>query len=284
VVPGAYPLHFRFIVIFLRSIRQMRSFDFVSLVQRTDCMPALENVSYFSRFFLKFVEIIAAGLATAVSGYLIAHLSGVLSSPGPAPAAAVIQVAPSASSVSSPPAQAIAPNASTSSAAIRVNANDQRLVPQRELNGSPLTQPARRTVDATKPEPARKHIDNAASTPASPPDQLFVSQVRAALTNVDANLTHPLEVSPHQPAAIAQPLSGTDTPSAVAPIAATPRQQSPIEFNPPAPVEIKSRPVVDAQSAPATSAGVLSPLEQMLRQDPLAGAEEAPRPPLPVGQ
>ena len=53
-------------------------------------MPAPENVSYFShfsRFFLKFVEIIAAGLATAVSGYLIAHLSGVLSSPGPAPVA-----------------------------------------------------------------------------------------------------------------------------------------------------------------------------------------------------
>ena len=251
-------------------------------------MPAPDNVSYFSRFFLKFVEIIAAGLATAVSGYLIAHFSGVLSSPGPAPGASVIQAAPSASTVSSPPAQAIAPNASTSSTPIPVNANDQRLAPQRELNGSPVTQPARRTVNATKPEPARKHIDNAASAAASPPDQSFVSQVRAALTNVDANRTDPLEVSPHQPPAIAQPQSGTDTPSAVAPVAASPRQQSPIEFNPPMPVEIKSRPVVDAQSAPATSAGqdtgVLSPLEQMLRQDPLAGAEQAPRPPLPVGQ
>jgi len=29
---------------------------------------------------------------------------------------------------------------------------------------------------------------------------------------------------------------------------------------------------------------VLSPLEQMLRQDPLAGAEQPPRPPLPVGE
>jgi hypothetical protein len=57
-------------------------------------MPTLENVSYFSRFFLKFVEIITAGLATAVSGYLIAHLSGVLSSPGPAPAAAVTVASP----------------------------------------------------------------------------------------------------------------------------------------------------------------------------------------------
>ena len=98
-------------------------------------MPAPDNVSYFSRFFLKFVEIIAAGLATAVSGYLIAHFSGVLSSPGPAPGASVIQAAPSASTVSSPPAQAIAPNASTSSTPIPVNANDQRFAPQRELNG-----------------------------------------------------------------------------------------------------------------------------------------------------
>ncbi len=143
-------------------------------------------------------------------------------------------------------------------------------------------------MNATKPEPARKRIDNAASAAASPPDQSFVSQVRAALTNVDANRTDPLEVSPHEPPAIAQPQPGTDTPSAVAPVAASPRQQSPIEFNPPVPVEIKSRPVVDAQSVRATSAGqdtgVLSPLEQMLRQDPLAGAEQAPRPPLPVGQ
>ncbi|MGB5184537.1 MAG: hypothetical protein WBO12_20435, partial [Xanthobacteraceae bacterium] len=228
-------------------------------------MPASDNVSYFSRFFLKFVEIIAAGLAAAVSGYLIAHLSGVLSSAGPAPGAAVIQVAPSASAVSSPPAQAISPNTNTSSTPIPVDANDQRVAPGRTIE-LPRAQPARRTVNATKPEPARKRTDNAPSTAASPSDQSFVSQVRAALTNVDAN-TDPFEVSPHQPAAIAQPQSGTNTPSTVPPVAASPRQQSPIEFNPPVPVEIKSRPVGDAQSAPATSAGqdtgVLSPLEQI---------------------
>jgi len=102
-------------------------------------MPAPDNVSYFSRFFLKFVEIIAAGLATAVSGYLIAHLIGVLSSPGPAPGASVIQAAPSASTVSSPPAQAIAPNASTSSTPIPVNANDQRQL----RSGSSMVLPSR---------------------------------------------------------------------------------------------------------------------------------------------
>ena len=31
------------------------------------------EVSYFSRFFVKFVEIIAAGLASAISAYLLAH-------------------------------------------------------------------------------------------------------------------------------------------------------------------------------------------------------------------
>jgi hypothetical protein len=52
-------------------------------------MSISAEVSYFSRFLVKFIEIIAAGLATAVSGYLIAHLSGALSSPAPIPAAAV---------------------------------------------------------------------------------------------------------------------------------------------------------------------------------------------------
>jgi hypothetical protein len=51
-------------------------------------MSLSDDVSYFSRFWVKFVEIVAAGLATAVSGYLIAHLSGALSSPTPAPTGA----------------------------------------------------------------------------------------------------------------------------------------------------------------------------------------------------
>ena len=69
-------------------------------------MSVSDDISYFSRFLVKFVEIIAAGLATAASGYLIAHLTGALSPP--APAAAVIQVAPSTSMVSgSQPTQPI---------------------------------------------------------------------------------------------------------------------------------------------------------------------------------
>ena len=39
-------------------------------------MSVADKGSYFSRFFVKVVEIVAAAVATAVSGYLVAHLSG----------------------------------------------------------------------------------------------------------------------------------------------------------------------------------------------------------------
>ena len=45
---------------------------------------------YFSRFFVKFVEVSAAGLATAISAYALAHFGGLLSS-SPTPASAPAQ-------------------------------------------------------------------------------------------------------------------------------------------------------------------------------------------------
>jgi len=57
--------------------------------------------------------------------------------------------------------------------------------------------------------------------------------------------------------------------------------------NPLTAVEIQSRPAATVES-PAPPAeketGILSNLEDRLRHDPLAGSEEAPRPPMPVGQ
>jgi len=114
-------------------------------------MSVPDDHSYFSRFLLKFVEIIAAGLATAASGYLIAHLSGALSSPAPA---AAFQVIPSTSTVSgSLPAQPIPPP-------ISANINEQRLSPQ-EVNAPRVARPARKTVNTTKAEPPLKHSDSA---------------------------------------------------------------------------------------------------------------------------
>ena len=49
------------------------------------------EVSYCSRFFAKFVEIIAAGLASAITAYLLAHFGGVLlyATPASAPVAPI---------------------------------------------------------------------------------------------------------------------------------------------------------------------------------------------------
>src|ERR1700730_7266353 len=116
-------------------------------------MAISDDVSYFSRFLVKFVEIIAAGFATAASGCLIAHLSGALSSPGPPPAAAVIQVIPSTSMVSgSLPAQPTPPP-------ISANIKEQRLAPE-EVNAPRVAQPAHRTLNTTTAEPPSKHMES----------------------------------------------------------------------------------------------------------------------------
>ena len=59
------------------------------------------EVSYLSRFFVKFVEISAAGLASAICAYLLAHFGGLLSSPTPAsaPALPAVQASPTANEV-----------------------------------------------------------------------------------------------------------------------------------------------------------------------------------------
>src|SRR5216683_6136858 len=98
------------------------------------------EVSYFSRFSVKFIEIVAAGLASAVSAYLLAHFGGLLlSSPTPAsaPALTAVQLGPTASVVAkSPRAQ---PTPPVAAAAV----NEQR--------------PAPLAVKDAKALPPRKH-------------------------------------------------------------------------------------------------------------------------------
>jgi hypothetical protein len=274
-------------------------------------MAVSDDVSYLSRFLVKFVEIIAVGLATAVSGYLIAHLSGALSSPTPAPPGAAVQVVPNPSTVSqSLPTQPIAPNSidsnaqllappqGTNAAAIaqpatsEVNASAvaQPVAPQQDVDAPPLAQPARRSMKST---PAHKHIETTTSVVESKRDQeSFVARIRAALGNADR--TESLDVPPHQsdgsrgPAAVtSQPKAIANPPAAVAAAPSGAAELRPVPVQQ-APIEIKSRPVTAIQSsstpAPGKETGVISGLEEILRHDPLAGGDAAPRPPMPVGQ
>lgn len=259
------------------------------------------KVSFLSRFATKLVEVIGAGIATAVGGYLIAHLSAYWSAPAPTPAA--VQVAPNAG----------VPNASIVSKA----------APK-----GPRAEPAPvASADTHEPRPAsaRKH----AATDTSPAEvkphdkddkESVEAQVRAALANVDANRPAPpapaalpdappqkADIPPTPPSAGAPPEPAGDVPGAgpvaearpAAEIAPQPAPQAPAQADPLATVEIKSRPVADIDATPQAAAqkdaqanvqedkGLLSALRHipdMLRPASGAATDDPPRPPLPVGQ
>jgi hypothetical protein len=177
---------------------------------------------------------------------------------------------------------------------------------KQEATAAPGTQVAP-PVNTTKVAPLRKHADGAPSAPESKRNpQSLAARVRAALSSVDANRASPRAGPPQgevrvEPGGAAPPVLpsadssrgaviGAVPPSAVPPgtvdLGPPPAQQT--QPNPLATVEIQSRPVGAVQPSPPPPAeretGVMSDLEQMLRHDPVAGSEEAPRPPLPVGQ
>ncbi|MGD1059642.1 MAG: hypothetical protein ABR992_19795 [Solirubrobacteraceae bacterium] len=266
-------------------------------------MSVPDKVSFFSRFFVKLVEIFAAGIATAVGGYLIAHLGGLWSPTAPAPAA--VQVAPNANAVSkSMPAQSTTPAS--------VDANEQHAVPQQAAE-APAAQPARKAANTTKPAVSPKHAkadkaDTTAAESKSSDEESVEARVRAALANIDANRPAPAVVPPRQadvspgPAAVGtlpQPADrqpGTAT-AAVSPRAADPQPQAvqpqaPVQPAPLTSVEIESRPVATIETMPAAQPappaeeekGIFATLKKipsLLRPEPPG---EAPRPPMPVGE
>lgn len=260
-------------------------------------MPISDDVPYLSRFLTKLIEIIAAGLATAVSGYLIAHLSGILSSPAPpqapAPAAAIIAVGPSALPQPIPPNSGPVNEPSVTS---RQQADApivaEPTLPQQQLNAPPVAQFTRGSVNDVKATASRKHIEITTSAAESKRDQRsFITRVQAALrnadhapprlSNTDLIAAHPPPVPDASAAVAVKPAGGTVVRSG-------PALEAPIQPYPPGPIEIESRPVTSVQSSPAPAAeketGVLSDLEEILRHDPFARSDDAPRPPMPVGQ
>ena len=266
------------------------------------------EVSYFSRFFVKFVEIIAAGLASAISAYLLAHL---MSSPTPAspPTVTAVQVAPNASGVAAQPAPPAAAAAASEHPAPQ-DSPEAKLVPKTGRDAKVL--------------PPRKHTKTDTSVAGKEPrnQKSAEEQVRAALANVDANRRVPADpaigpdltdtrsvpaddVPPRQVSVPSQqpgvlPRS-VDVPprraSELAPNAANVLLQ-PVQ-PPPAPgadlrprspdIRTTSPSVSPVAPQPMPSADqdkdVLSALKRipdLLRPDPSGAVGEPPRPPMPV--
>jgi hypothetical protein len=273
-------------------------------------MSVAAKSSYLSRFTIKLFEMVAAGIATAVSGYLVAHLGGYLFSAAPAPAP--VQVAPATGGASK--AASASPRVQPARAA-SADAGEKRHASTPDVG--PAAAPVRTTATATPTAVARKPVatDTNADASKAGDEDTVEAQVRAALANVDASRPAPVQSAapPHQadappaPVAVAVPPPADSAAGAgaveVAPRAADlapqPVQQAPAQPDPLTTVEIKSRPVVDVGALPATApaqkdaqentqddSGLLSAIKHipdLLRASSPATDGDPPRPPRPVG-
>jgi hypothetical protein len=258
------------------------------------------EVSYFSRFFVKFIEVIAAGLATAISAYLLAHFGGLVPpSPAPvsAPALTAVQVGPTASEVAE--SRRTQPTPPVADAAV----NEQRPVPQQDTD-APVAQPALKPVKDAKPLPPRKRTKTDTSVTEKEPHQKSAEALaRAALANVDASRPAPpdapigsgladtpaptdiqsrrdnvpprqADVGPPQPVATAPRAGGMEV-GPVQPQAAETSPATGANLQPGArDVRPNPAPPVDVQSRPVAAVDPRSP-----RADPRLGISAPPQPP-----
>jgi hypothetical protein len=274
-------------------------------------MSVPDKSSYLSRFTIKLVEMVAAGIATAVSGYLVAHLGGYLFSPAPTPAAVQVAPNPGASKGVSTGSRAQPTRAAAA------DSSQKRLGPAQDVS-PPAPQAARTTVNpaqaAAAHNPATTDTGGAESKPRD--GESIEERVRAALANVDGNqpapsdgLPHQAAIPPERPAAGAQPRPtggpvGTGATAAAPPAAdltpqpPQPSQPSAVQPDPLTTVEIRSRPVADIGALPAPApappdqpnaqAGTdllsaIKHIPDLLRAEQRASDGDPPRPPLPVG-
>ena len=257
------------------------------------------EISYLSRFFVKFVEISAAGLASAICAYLLAHFGGLLSSshtPASAPASTTVQIGPTASEVTG--SRHAQPTPPAADAAV----NKQGTAPQQDTD-SPVVQPARKAMKDAKALPTRKRTKTESVTEKEPRDQKSAEALaRAALANVDANRPAPND-------ALIEPglTDARHAPVDVQPLRANvpPRQA---DVGPPPPVALPPR-AGGIEATPHAADGQLQPLETSpatgadlqpgsrdVRPSPVTPVDiqsrpvaapaptgETPRPPMPVG-
>jgi hypothetical protein len=277
--------------------------------------------SVVSRFSVKFLEVLAAGLATAVSGYFITHLAAFTPIAAVKPPVTIqqgIQSGPQGTATAQP---AEAAPAAPSPATSVVNEAPAKPAPESNV----VNQPAPSTVTEAKTRDAieARPRDEARGSPA----QSFEARMRAALAKAGPNhpapsdaprrqAAAPVDAMPRASTAAPRPvdiqtgsISGAPQPSDSAPRSAAVEpqpvaapaptmeniapQNPAVQLAPPATVEIKSQPIAGIDSnQPAQAAaepgkdqdGPFAAITKRLHIDKLLPGDGPPRPPMPVGQ
>jgi hypothetical protein len=212
-----------------------------------------EKPAYFSRFAVKFAEILGAGIATAVSGYLVAHLGGYLSWPTKPPVPTVAIEAPAGGNARTPDrprerATASAPDETHAAPDDRAKESARAAAKPVEVStpattaAGPADNDDKRSHGASRKPTADAHAvkptPHETAEAKAQAQEAIEDQVRAALANVDA--------------------SRTPTPNAPAPAATTPAPQTAAIPQPP-PIPAPSNPVPSATTA-STAATAAPPL------------------------
>jgi hypothetical protein len=240
-----------------------------------------DDVSYISRFALKFIEITAAGVATAVSGYLIAHVGGLLTSAAVTPAAPPVAVSGPATPIVR--RATASPSAEAAPAIIESHATPEirPAAVTAEKPAAPQVSPAHRTTAAESPAKDAKPRDN----DAKPRDaESIEATVRAALAKADAKAeakidaktdaksSVPHETLAHEPEPRQAPATETHEsrasaapqPAAAATLHAADAAPQSIAQPPPlATVDVKSLPIA---GVPAGAAGDQGPPRETTTQ------------------
>ena len=270
-----------------------------------------EKGSFISRFFYKLLEIMGAAVATAVSGYLVAHLGGFLPSQTHAPTPPAAAVAPSERAVpKSVPTNAQAsqpttpPQAAQSTAAPASPEADHRTgQPQQETPGS-AAQAIRKTAKAppAQPQPRKSGKSETAATESSRPREAteakpreaseakpreaedkesVEARVRAALANVDANRSAPADVPSRR--GDNQGASGQPRPVETSPNTTATIPPRPLDL-PPAPVQPRSADLGSPAQQPTVQPAAIQSWATQTAPTPSAPLQVAPVQPTPPQQ
>ncbi len=217
---------------------------------------------FFKRFAVKFVEVIGAGVATALSGYLLAHFSGYWSSPASTPPTA--QVAPNVGAGANtstsivPKSQRIQPAHAAST-----DAKDQHVT---TANRS-IVRPARAVVSTKEVNGKEASAKEASAKEASAKEVSAkeVSSKEASSKEASAKEDGPKEFSPKEVSASEPAASRKPLPPEVPVVDSKPSEEKAIEAevraalanvdaSRPAPAEVMPRPSGASPLPPAAAA------------------------------
>ena len=240
--------------------------------------------SYFSRIMMKSVEIVAAAVATTISGYLIAHFSGYLASSVPLPAAIhapitstsgvsasqparPVQASVSAQPIvpgsadigqphSAPPREVTPPARSTANAAPAVSPRKRGVTDTSAADGklrdAELVEGSASAQDVTPPQPARS---TANAAPAVSPRKRGVTDTSAA----ESKQREAESVEARVRAALAKVDSTRPVQSAVPPRQADVSAMPPAIVPPPRAAENAPGPVAAVSRTPDPAAVLVTP-------------------------